>query len=456
MDRKTNYFWNNFTSSIYNINVEVGHGSMLSPILSALYLSLFIYILENHLKNLKIPIFIILFIDDGLFISQNKSINILNSHLFCSYNVLTKLLEKFGLIVKYSKTEIFHFNRSQGVFNPSPLNLTPPGSSILRSNNLWKYLDFIFNRKLTFHQHVYFYTNKSIFMVKCMKLLDNSNYSINPLQKRLLYRTCILPIILYRFQLWFYNRTPMIYHLKAPWKIQRRAAIWILGAFKTPPSYGIKAITGLVPIKLYLQKLGGRSQLGTHKLLPNHLIHSLIDPQSNVHSSQNLIHLDSLTKCQHSLIKSYLVDIANRFNESFPSFAPLHSKFLPELRIIDNFSDYIAFNIHNKRKDNKHHAWQLNDLTWELSSSPSTTIIASDASIKNNIAMSISHMHTFNNPIIKMVYHMVHIISTKAELFTIRCGINQALKFNNVSKVIVITDSIHTAKKIFEPTVHPY
>ena len=136
MDRKTNYFWNNFISPIFNINVEVGQSSVLSPILSALYLSPFIYILENHLKNLKIPISIIHFVDNGLFISQNNFINILNSHIFYSYNVLTKLLEKFGLIVEHSKTEIFHFNRSQGVFNPPPLDLTLLGGSILQPNDL--------------------------------------------------------------------------------------------------------------------------------------------------------------------------------------------------------------------------------------------------------------------------------------------------------------------------------
>ena len=118
-------------SPIYNINVGVGQGSALSPILSALYLSPFIYILENHLKNLKIPISIISFIDDGLFISQSNSFDISNSHLFCSYNILTNLLKKFGLVVEHSKTEVFHFNRSYGAFNPPPLNLTPLGRNIL-------------------------------------------------------------------------------------------------------------------------------------------------------------------------------------------------------------------------------------------------------------------------------------------------------------------------------------
>ena len=112
IDKKTNYFWNNFMSSIFNIDIGVGQGSVLSLILSALYLSLFIYILENQLKNLKIPISIISFMDDGLFISQSNSFDISNSCLFCSYNILTNLLEKFGLVVEHSKTEIFHFNRS--------------------------------------------------------------------------------------------------------------------------------------------------------------------------------------------------------------------------------------------------------------------------------------------------------------------------------------------------------
>jgi len=35
-------------------------------------------------------------------------------------------------------------------------------------------------------------------------------------------------------------------------KMQRRAAIWILGAFKTSHTKGIEAIAGIVPIKFHL------------------------------------------------------------------------------------------------------------------------------------------------------------------------------------------------------------
>ena len=173
--RKTNYVWNEISSLTYKVNVGVGQGSALSPILLALYLSPLLYILENHLKNLNIPVSLISFVDDGLIISQNKSFDILNSQLFCSYNVLTRLLNKFSLTMEHTKTETFHFNRSHGTFNPPPLDLSSIGGPILCPKDSWKYLGFIFNQKLMFHQHIDFYSNKAISIVKCMNLLGNSS-----------------------------------------------------------------------------------------------------------------------------------------------------------------------------------------------------------------------------------------------------------------------------------------
>jgi len=67
-----------------------------------------------------------------------------------------------------------------------------------------------------------------------------------------------------------------VYPLKELRKIQRRAAIWILGAFHTLPSPGVETIAGLLPIQLYLQKLSGRFQLKMHMLLLNHVIKLLL------------------------------------------------------------------------------------------------------------------------------------------------------------------------------------
>ena len=68
--------------------------------------------------------------------------------------------------------------------------------------------------------------------------------------------------------------------------------------------------------------------------------------------------------------------------------------------------------------------------------------------------MSIAHIHTHNKPVVKTLYHTVNVMSTEAKFFAIRCSINQATHFQNVSKIIVVTDSIHSTKKIFNPVVH--
>ena len=63
-------------------------------------------------------------------------------------------------------------------------------------------------------------------------------------------------------------------------------------------------------------------------------------------------------------------------------------------------------------------------------------------------------MHTHNNPITKTIHHAVHVTSTEAEIFAIRCGINQASNCNGIFKIIIVIDSIHVAKKIFDPSLH--
>ncbi len=99
---------------------------------------------------------------------------------------------------------------------------------------------------------------------------------------------------------------------------------------------------------------------------------------------------------------------------------------------------------------------QLDNVVIESSSVPSHALVIMNASVKNNIAISISHTHIHNKPIAKTLYHVVHVMSTEAKLFAIKCSINQAISNNKISKIIVITDSIHTARNIFDPISHPY
>ena len=104
-------------------------------------------------------------------------------------------------MMEHRKTEVFYFSRLHRVFDPPLFDLSSIEGLILCYKNTWRYLGYIFNRKLFFQQYIDFYTNKAISMVKYMKILRNLVHSLASQQKYLLYRSCVLPIVLYRFQL---------------------------------------------------------------------------------------------------------------------------------------------------------------------------------------------------------------------------------------------------------------
>ena len=157
---------------------------------------------------------------------------------------------------------------------------------------------------------------------------------------------------------------------------------------------------------------------------------------------------------QKSKIKGHLVDANNRSYRVFPSFSPLHPELSPGSRVIDIFSNCFSFNCSNKEKNDKICLHQLDSITIESSSSPSTAITATNTSIKNNITMSILYTHIPNRPLSRTIHYSAFVTSTEAELFAIRCGINQALSVNYISKIIIVTNSIHVARKIFDPLSH--
>ena len=122
--------------------------------------------------------------------------------------------------------------------------------------------------------------------------------------------------------------------------------------FKTSPLEGIKAIVGLILIKLHLQKLVGRSQLHTLALPPNHIICSLMGSLFNFPKHHHSVSFKSLTSCQRSNVKDHLVDSNDKAYGIFPSFFPLHPELSLGSRIIDNFSDHFSFNL-SIRNENK-------------------------------------------------------------------------------------------------------
>jgi len=78
-----------------------------------------------------------------------------------------------------------------------------------------------------------------------------------------------------------------------------------------------------------------------------------------------------------------------------------------------------------------------------------SSVVIADISIRNNVTTSIVHIYLYNRPVIKIVHYAVNITTIEAELFAIRCRINQVISIPTTNHIVIITDSLYTVIKIF-------
>ena len=220
--RYTKTFWENQLSDPFPAAIGVGQGSALSPILSALYLAPVLQKFHTERPSDQL----ISYVDDGMIIIQSKTWEENLKKLKSSYAVVFQLTSALGLVLEHDKSEVFHFSRKHGDSNPPvDLGYAPyTGSTPLIPKKIWKYLGFFFDRKLLFKEHTMRYARKAFLATGTMLALGNSVRGLKPKHKRLLYRSCVMPIALYGIRLWHYNGARFKGTMKELTKVQRRAA----------------------------------------------------------------------------------------------------------------------------------------------------------------------------------------------------------------------------------------
>jgi len=128
-------------------------------------------------------------------------------------------------------------------------------------------------------------------------------------------------------------------------------------------------------------------------------------------------------------IKNLIIDTNNYLNEVVPSFDSLNKELSPGFHLVDTSHNHLSFLSVNQKNSNTLTAHQnrLDNVYEDSLINQNTVLIILDASIKNNVVTLISHIHRGQEIIAKSVHYAINITSTKAKLFTIRCGINHAV-----------------------------
>jgi len=170
---------------------------------------------------------------------------------------------------------------------------------------------------------------------------------------------------------------------------------------------GIEAIAGLMPIHLHLKKLYRRFHLRGFPLPSNHIIKSIINTGGlNKCITHHHLSLNKLMPKQQSWLHSLLIDMDDNYNEFLLSFSPFNKEFFLGKRLIDFFLDQFSF--HTWTHNVKNHICDLDNIAINISNNPHFSIVLLDASIRNNVATSISHIHSHNRLVIKTIHHVIN------------------------------------------------
>ena len=133
-----------------------------------------------------------------------------------------------------------------------------------------------------------------------------------------------------------------------------------------------------------------------------------------------------LTSKQCLKVKSSIIDTNTCLNQVLPAFDSLNRELSLGFCLVDTFPDYFFFYIVNYRSVEVKIAYKnkLKNIYIDSFNSHDTMLIITDASVKNNIATTVSYIWREHRIIMKTVHHVINIIFIEAKIFATRYGIS--------------------------------
>ncbi|CAA7270636.1 unnamed protein product [Cyclocybe aegerita] len=450
----TVYCWNTFQSNSQSVDVGVGQGSALSPVISGLFIApvMKLFSIKAALLNTTL----LSFVDNGTILAQSKQLDDNNVGLRKAYKIIYLLFVAFTLVLEHDKTELFHFSRQQDTYNPLlDLGYTPhTGTTRLKPKTYWRYLGFYFDCRLTFHEHVCYYATKAFTTMQAMCMLGNSTQGLSLKQQHLLYRSCMVPIATYGYRLWYFDGTCNKGAMNQLKRMQRKAALWITGAFRTSPTGGLEALAGLIPIHLMLKKLATHAVYCVATLSDTHPLHSMMGERLLKRAEPHAHSATLITPAMRGKVKSTVMEVDERVHtltESFELFAP---KARPGDQLLDCFADRLHFDEHNPAQDRRPY---LDELIAVARANPLTVLAAADSSVPQSNQYQVTSaaiIYKGHRELERTRYVLGRVTAPDVELNAISCTVHLAVKQASCQHIMVFTDSMGLAHKAVDPSIH--
>ncbi|KAF8701602.1 hypothetical protein AX14_000376, partial [Amanita brunnescens Koide BX004] len=355
-NRVTSYKWDSAQSRKYDFSLGTPQGDCLSPILSALHISVAIRrVFPETMPPASTRC--LFFVDDSALITASPSLQTNVDVLRLYLLLLLQALSDIGLQVEASKTELIHFfafeltaSRRLAISHQPSLTFTWRMIQFnISPSPIWRYLGFFFSPTLDFSYHVQFYTNKAFSTIRACNMLGNSVRGIGPKQRSHAYQACVLSVLTYGLPLWYamWGRG-VIRLVKRMERVHSYALKWITGTFHTSPIGSRELVAGIPPLKVILNM---RLQGMTARLLSLGEYHSLSRSWTLRWLPTAISRNTPRRRARHLPTDNPLSQLsAPTVKEQFMPFHPLSR---PGERAADIYSDRLFFDLSAPKRSSK-------------------------------------------------------------------------------------------------------
>ncbi|QRW06896.1 Reverse transcriptase from mobile element jockey protein [Ceratobasidium sp. AG-Ba] len=263
-------------------SVGVPQGSPLSPILSAIY-SLPLLLHMEHACNVEIKGYV----DDFTILAHSGSFESNRDIIEESVHTASDILRRLGLSFEIEKCDLIHFAaRPADMHTNLRVDLSPPGAygRWVSPQPCIRWLGFYLDRRLSWKTHIKKRCSQALAVVASLRLLANSVRGISVKHGRLLFKTCVLPVLTYGSVIW-YTGIRQKSLIKPMERVQNQGIRWLLGAFRTSPVSAMEHVASIPPLPLTLQRFSENAAVRLRRLHTQSQVARRLPPNWDTHSN---------------------------------------------------------------------------------------------------------------------------------------------------------------------------
>jgi len=274
-DRQVQLSFNGVKSDPIHLDHGTPQGSPLSPILSAIYTSPLLKLINDTWKRRGLN----MYVDDGAIYGCNRTHDSSARLVQSGLEDIANWLSRNGLKCDPEKTEFISFApRKASHLIGSPVSELrfhlPTGPLAVKRSELIRYLGVFIHFRFDWSHHVTIMANRARSTARALNILGNSIRGLDYANWRRVFHALILPVLTYGFQL--YSTQPHNKGLLKTLQIAQNVMVRKMsGCFKTTPVVPLHYLMAIPPISHTLKKLTSVFILRIQRLPPFSLIRTI-------------------------------------------------------------------------------------------------------------------------------------------------------------------------------------